>query len=285
MISKYCKINLLLLISILISSINSSAQSTNFNKHVNVTLRKIGHEILLAIDDSTSIVLPIVKNNDDYTLQFDTDFSFQPDSLAKIIDDAIVESKIATSYFVEVKNCDSNQVIYSYKIGSINSVKNIACRLRTQHKDCYKINFTFLNQKITPNTSTNYLTYFIIGLFILAILLLFYFYKSKEKQNLKTDSNIITIGDYLFDNTKMTLIYKGDIVELSSKETDLLFLLYTNKNQVVERDTILKIVWGDEGDYIGRTLDVFVSKLRKKLSGDSNIKIVNSRGVGYKLIE
>ena len=61
-------------------------------------------------------------------------------------------------------------------------------------------------------------------------------------------------------------------------------LLYQKANTTVERDIILNKVWGDEGDYVGRTLDVFISKLRKKLETDSTIKIVNIRGVGYKLV-
>lgn len=64
----------------------------------------------------------------------------------------------------------------------------------------------------------------------------------------------------------------------------MLGLLYTNINRNVTREDILQIVWGDEGDYLGRTLDVFISKLRKKLETDPNIKIVNIRGVGYRMV-
>lgn len=64
----------------------------------------------------------------------------------------------------------------------------------------------------------------------------------------------------------------------------MLLLLHANVNQTIERVEILNIVWGDEGDYIGRTLDVFISKRRKKLEGDTNLQIVNIRGVGYKLV-
>jgi DNA-binding response OmpR family regulator len=55
-------------------------------------------------------------------------------------------------------------------------------------------------------------------------------------------------------------------------------------HSTVERDYLLRTVWGDEGNYIGRTLDVFISKLRKKLEDDASVKIINVRGVGYKLI-
>ena len=64
----------------------------------------------------------------------------------------------------------------------------------------------------------------------------------------------------------------------------MLDLLYVNLNQTVSREHILQVVWGDEGDYLGRTLDVFISKLRKKLDADSNLKIVNIRGIGYRMV-
>ena len=71
---------------------------------------------------------------------------------------------------------------------------------------------------------------------------------------------------------------------VSSKEASLLDLLHVNLNQTVNREHILQVVWGDEGDYLGRTLDVFISKLRKKLGEDSNLKIVNIRGIGYRMV-
>ena len=82
----------------------------------------------------------------------------------------------------------------------------------------------------------------------------------------------------------MELTIHDNKIELTSKEADLLQLLSESANDTVERDDILKEVWGDDGDYVGRTLDVFISKLRKKLEADSNVRIVNIRGIGYKLI-
>jgi DNA-binding response OmpR family regulator len=92
------------------------------------------------------------------------------------------------------------------------------------------------------------------------------------------------LGEYYFDKRNTELIIEQQRIELTSKEADLLLLLYNAANTTVERGVILNKVWGDEGDYIGRTLDVFISKLRKKLEFDSKVKIVNIRGIGYKLV-
>ena len=96
--------------------------------------------------------------------------------------------------------------------------------------------------------------------------------------------DVIDIGQFQFDKKGLTLKLKMQSIELSSKEADLLFLLYTNENKTLKRDYILKVVWGDDGDYVGRTLDVFISKLRKKLDADSSLKIINIRGVGYRFV-
>jgi DNA-binding response OmpR family regulator len=95
---------------------------------------------------------------------------------------------------------------------------------------------------------------------------------------------MIGIGKFLFDPRTMQLSIDKESITLTSKEADLLYLLSSSANHTVERETILNKVWGDEGDYIGRTLDVFVSKLRKKLEADAKVRIINIRGVGYKLV-
>lgn len=117
--------------------------------------------------------------------------------------------------------------------------------------------------------------------------LMVYFRKKKQVPSVSVQSDgseTVLIGDTRFDQKNMVLVFGNEKTELSSKESDLLSLLYAHVNKTVEREQILKIVWGDEGDYIGRTLDVFVSKLRKKLESDERVKIVNIRGIGYKFI-
>ena len=261
---------------------NSQAKSDVSEKQVKIALRHIGHDILLSSGDSTSLVLPIDRTLIGYTIKFQSEFEFLPGEVTHAIQKNLEIYNITNDYYVEVENCSTKEIIYSYQFLNTTVLDNIPCQKRFQSKGCYLVHISFVDL----NEPSNYLSEFIIGLLILAALLLVYFFKSSKPTKEKLiDPNVISIGDYLFDNTKMTLIYKGDIVELSSKETDLLFVLFSNKNKVVERETILQLVWGDEGDYVGRTLDVFVSKLRKKLAEDSNIKIVNIRGIGYKLIE
>ena len=91
-------------------------------------------------------------------------------------------------------------------------------------------------------------------------------------------------GEPYTDTEGYPTIGYGTKLPLTQKEADLLRLLNSSKNTPLKRETILKKVWGDDGDYIGRTLDVFISKLRKKLEAEDKVKIINIRGIGYKLI-
>jgi len=97
-------------------------------------------------------------------------------------------------------------------------------------------------------------------------------------------SSSIKIGDYVFNHTKQTLEHKENTVALTHRESELLFLLTQNKNEISDRSFILKKLWGTDDFFNARSMDVFITKLRKKLKNDENIQIVNVRGYGYKLI-
>ncbi len=93
------------------------------------------------------------------------------------------------------------------------------------------------------------------------------------------------IGKYQFNYNTQTLRLNTTSETLTTMEADLLHLLCSYKNQVVERNDILKQLWNNEDFYNFRSLDVFISRLRKYLCQDSSIKIVSVRSKGYKLIE
>ncbi len=98
------------------------------------------------------------------------------------------------------------------------------------------------------------------------------------------EKNIYPIAGYEFDFKELTLKNKTNTYTLTLREAELLRMLTLNRNQVVRRESILHQVWGEDNYYIGRSLDVFVSRLRKMFSDDENIQIENVRGVGFKFI-
>ena len=92
-----------------------------------------------------------------------------------------------------------------------------------------------------------------------------------------------TIGKYEFDYVNQFLS-KGDSVQkLTKKEADLLRMLCLHKNEVMNRESALKSIWGNDDYFNGRSMDVFISKIRKYLKDDENIQIINIHGVGFKL--
>ena len=97
-------------------------------------------------------------------------------------------------------------------------------------------------------------------------------------------TNKVSIGKYEFDYNNLTLSIDASSETLTQKEADLLKMLAENKNQVIKRETILERIWGQNDYFLGRSMDVFISRLRKYLKGDENIQIENVHGVGFRFI-
>ena len=104
----------------------------------------------------------------------------------------------------------------------------------------------------------------------------------RKDQNVEKKKYIL--GTYEFDFSKQTLQFEKEVHTLTFMEAKLLFMLLENKNEIIDRSAILKSIWGSDTFFNGRSLDVFITKLRKKLSSDPDIKIINSRGQGYKIV-
>lgn len=269
-------------------------------KRIGVAMRMIGHEVLLCLGDRESRVMPIEKIGDHYKIPFEFEFEFDPSDIISIVDHVMSETNIASNYLVEIEQCKSKDVVHSFEIGQATMIDMIACRGRFMPKDCYSILISIINSSSLDNgfldlASDNYSsissgakesnfyksTFLIIPLIFL-MGFIGYFLNNKKASYI--DPNLVIIGASQFDKKNMALSFENKRVELSAKEAELLTLLHTSANTPIERETILNKVWGDEGDYVGRTLDVFISKLRKKLEADVSVKIVNVRGVGYKLL-
>lgn len=106
----------------------------------------------------------------------------------------------------------------------------------------------------------------------------------RSKQQNQLVLTRMTIGNYQFNHQRQELSIANETVKLSAREAELLLLLYKNKNQLTDRKLALLSLWGDDSFFNTRTMDVFITRLRKHLKKDNQIEILNIRGMGYKLI-
>lgn len=105
-----------------------------------------------------------------------------------------------------------------------------------------------------------------------------------RKDSPMTEQAQFQIGKYIFDATKQTLANDSEVRKLTTKESELLKYLCINKNTLLDRNFALKTIWVDDSYFNARSMDVYITKLRKYLSDDPTIEIINVRGKGFKLI-
>ena len=102
----------------------------------------------------------------------------------------------------------------------------------------------------------------------------------------KSEENVTSyqIGSITFDTTRQVLVQDGRETKISTRETEVLTMLVQKKNEVLERGFALKKIWGDDSFYNARTMDVYITKLRKYFKDEPGVKIINVHGVGFKLV-
>jgi len=101
---------------------------------------------------------------------------------------------------------------------------------------------------------------------------------------IRKDDELNHIGEYLFDNKRHLLLFNEQKINLTTKESELLELLYRHKNELLERNYALKSIWIDDNYFNARSMDVYITRLRKYLKKDTSVKILNIHGRGYRLI-
>ncbi|WP_406844568.1 winged helix-turn-helix domain-containing protein [Flavobacterium soyae] len=247
-----------------------------------ILLRRIGHELLLQSGDKTSRVLPVKKiAENEYQIRFENEFAFQTDSLVNITQRLLAQDPLAQDYVVNVVNCENTNVAYGYAISENKKDDIVPCKGRKQPKACYMINIKF--KPLGIYTTKN--KYFLVGgLSFLAFVGFVFFRSAKPKVTLLNDStSLFTLGSVVFDAKNRKLLINEKTLDLTGTETRLLLIFTLSPNETIERSRLQKEIWEDEGVIVGRSLDMFISKLRKKLEYDPNVQIVVIRGKGYKL--
>lgn len=105
-----------------------------------------------------------------------------------------------------------------------------------------------------------------------------------SQDNNASAQQVFTLGKFTFDTRKQTLTEGENVVKLTTKESDLLKLLCQNSNKILERNYALKSIWIDDNYFNARSMDVYITKLRKHLKEEETVEIINVHGKGYKLI-
>ncbi|MBS1635029.1 MAG: response regulator transcription factor [Bacteroidetes bacterium] len=108
--------------------------------------------------------------------------------------------------------------------------------------------------------------------------------RSNKQRAQNSDDVKFSIGKYAFDAEKQTLIHGKEEQKLTTKESQLLRLLCVHKNDVLDRNFALKTIWHDDNYFNGRSMDVYIAKLRKYLKDDNKVEIINIHGKGFKLL-
>jgi len=255
-----------------------------------IAIRKIGHEMLLLSGDSSSRVLPVKQlSEDEYLLQFESRFAFKPDSLLTTIQRIISTYDLPRDYIVNVLDCPGKEVVFGYAMSATSKDSIISCVGRDQPMGCYSIKLSF-----PPAGNALLYNTLLFGGVILSAAGLFLFGMNRLRKRKispapgdipaeQGNSGGIPIGNYIFYKDQQYLLLNGEKTELTAKEAELLSIFASSQNQIIDRARLQKELWEDEGVIVGRSLDVFVSKLRKKLDKDAAIRIVNIHGKGYKL--
>ncbi len=270
--------------------VTNKSEGELISKRANIAVRAIGHDLLLRAGDSTSIIRPVIeKPNHVFLLGFENEFIFQPDTLVAIAQ-RILDKTGLSRYTVTVHECHRPDIVYGFEINPpLNNI--VACRGRIQPKACYTIEIAFTDFPDAPVLNPQ-LAMMISGILsLLAVVLISRNLGSKKSKTLveqnvsiQNESNaILTIGRLIFDINLQSLRMGEETISLTDKECRILMLLNRNIGQLTLREELIQEVWTDEGVITGRSLDMFISKLRKKLSVDPDLRITNIHGKGYRL--
>ena len=268
---------------------DASTVQIEYSQKINLALRQAAHRLLKQAGDSTSRIPPIRKTTAN-TYLVELEYAFSYDSLAVFLHNSFSEHGIRGKYDVAVWDCQYNTMILGYTSFDYTINKEVPCMGRQQSEDC--LNFTVTFPDSSSFLAKNAWIWYVLSGLSLGILgasIYFLFFNSKKKIEIVPQDDtqvdetyLVYIGKSIFDTHNQTFTTDDNVQKLTSREAKLLQLFCKNQNELLDRDFILKAVWEDEGVLVTRTVDVFISRLRKILKDDTTLKIVNVHSRGYR---
>lgn len=282
----------LLLAGLLLAQLTMSVSAeqkttgTSFARHVNLALRRTAHNLLRQQGDSTSRIAP-VQQIDERTFAIRLEKPFAYDGIPTLLQESLELHKISIPYDVAVLDCTHGEVELGYTFYDLKTPEGVACNGRVQEAGCHILQITF-NVPVTASIGMWWAG--VLGFLLAGLMGLVWYRTEGHKVSPKNpeptpapENSLLYVGQTIFDPANQSLRVADRQQTLTYRETKLLRLFAEHPNQLLERDFILKSVWGDEGIIVGRSADVFVSRLRKLLHHDPTLRLASVHGVGYRL--
>ena len=254
-------------------------------RKINLALRRTAHHLLRLAGDSTSRI-PAIQQPNSHTFRVSLSRAFNYDSLPALLQASLRIHAVTGPYDVAVLDCARGELQLGYSLRDLTGSGPVPCTGRSMTDGCYLLQVTF--EPLPPASPPAMGWPLAAGAGLLTGLAFIMWRRSAlinepAVQPLTLSDNGIRFGQSRLDVSNQLLTSGLSQHNLTYRETKLLRLLVSHPNELLERNQILKLVWEDEGITVGRSVDVFVSRLRKLLQNDPTIRITAVHGVGYRL--
>ncbi|MCD9016681.1 winged helix-turn-helix domain-containing protein [Parachryseolinea silvisoli] len=252
---------------------------------INLALRSVSDKLLTSEGRPTQRIRPVKQLSlSTYRVQLDAPISYN-----------VLDSLVKTEFRSHAILAPFELAVYDHRFDSLLFGNLYANGIRSEgtpvclgrEQISVPMDFTAKFYEHTTEAATTENMWWLVllnGLSITGVAYCLMLTNRKEEKSVVTDaSQVYALGSLAYDFTNQQITSKAGVVELTYKEAKLLKLFCVNQNQVISRDAIQKAIWEDEGYFVGRSMDVFISRLRKLLKEDPAVSIVTIHGVGYKL--
>lgn len=274
---------------------NMEVSEHQFSERVNLALRHTAHRLLTIAGNRAGAIPPVQQTaGNTWLVRLEQNFSY--DSLPMVLRETFLLHTIKDNYNVAVLACDDETLVLGYTASLLTTGTDIPCGGREQTAGCYNLRVTFTDRDISSPQETSWWAMCALLCFVALGYGAYRVFKTRNNKPLEKmlndgpgvaapseSTSSLRVGQSTLFVENQKLVTNGVAKDLTYRETKLLQLFCRNANQLLERDLILKSVWEDEGILVGRSVDVFVSRLRKLLKDDELVRIVNVHGVGYRL--
>lgn len=247
-------------------------------KQTTLAMRAIGDDLLHSVHDHHTPVPPIQQvDPETLRLKFTKPIPIDPDELMRISLKHI-SSYISSKAIVHVIDAETEEIVYGFEIDHVEK-KDIQCLGRTLPSSSYWLEVSFYDQKQTyfeasmPALSLAGVSLFLFAFFGLTV--------SKRKIVKPEESDLVQKSDFKLNAERNQIIFEEQIIQLTDKEMEILSILFQHEGSLVSREHLINEVWIKKGVVTGRSLDMYISRLRKKIETISNVQVLNHHGKGY----